>query len=100
MPVVTAGSAAGVLETGNFVDFRNRNNMELAHGYSPEHESLRPGLPYQRWLGNVLNAVGIPSSEFERPGEHGYGDNVNPNTDAMPTSHMDDASLPLPVIHA
>jgi hypothetical protein len=41
----------------------------------------------------------VPSSEFERPGEHGYGDNLIQRPDAMPQQYMDDASLPLPVIH-
>ena len=100
MPVVTAGSAAGVLQTGNYVDYRNRNNTAKAHDYSPEHQALRPGLPYQRWLGNLLNSMNVPSSEFERPGEHGYGDNVISDPDAMPQQYMDDASLPLPIIHS
>ena len=101
MPVVTAGSAAGSFETGHYVDFRNRDNMALVHTFSPEHLSHRPGLPYQRWLGNLLNGMNVPSSEFERPGEHGYGANVIPSKDldAIPQQYMDDASLPLPVIH-
>lgn len=99
MPVVTAGSAAGVFNTGNYVDYRNRNNTTPAHDYSPEHAALRPGLPYQRWLGNVLEAVGVPASEWERPGEHGYGDPYVENASAMPAQYMNDASQPLPLIH-
>jgi hypothetical protein len=101
MPVVTAGSAAGAFETGNYVDYRNRDNMALSNNQSPEHLSRRPGLPYQRWLGNLLNGMNVPSSEFERRGEHGYGANVIPSKDldAMPQPYMDDASLPLSVIH-
>jgi Protein of unknown function (DUF1552) len=97
MPVVTAGSAAGTLQTGKYVDYRNRNNTSLQNNYSPEHMAQRPGLPYQRFLGNVLTAAGVPSQEWERPGEHGYGDNVITfDAQAMPQQYMDDASNPLP----
>jgi hypothetical protein len=100
MPVVTAGSAAGYFQTGRYVDYRNRDNTTLAHGYSPEHNLLRPGIPYQRFLGNVLLSMGVPASEFEQPGEKGYGDNYIHDADAMPQAYMDDASDPLPFITA
>ena len=74
LPLVCAGSAAGYFNTGKAYDYRNRNNMELSSTGSPLREAARPGLSYNQWLGNVLTAMGVPASEWERPGEHGYGD--------------------------
>ena len=65
LPVVTAGSAAGFLKTGNYVDYRRRNGA----GWS----SFKTGLLYNQWLGTALQAMGIPREEFEKDGERGYG---------------------------
>ncbi len=73
MPVITAGSAAGYFETGNYVDYRNRENMTLAGGDSEPSREQRPGILYTGFLANVLQAMNVAPSEFERPGEKGYG---------------------------
>jgi hypothetical protein len=98
LPVVMAGSAAGVWETGRYIDYRNRQNTAFAHDYSPEHANLRPGLPYNRFLANVMMAMGLAPSEFERPGEHGYGLTYTERSDVYTSQMMNDASLPLPLL--
>jgi hypothetical protein len=65
IPVVTAGSAAGFLATGNYVDYRRIG--------TDKWNSLYPGILYNQWLGTVLQAMRLPPSEYERAGEHGYG---------------------------
>jgi hypothetical protein len=103
MPLVCAGSAAGHFNTGQSYDYRNRNNMELVKTKSPLTEAGRPGLSYNQWLGNVLTAMGVPASEWERPGEHGYGDpykggiNTTADPDIQHPSYVYGmASQPLP----
>jgi hypothetical protein len=99
-PVITAGSAAGVLETGRYVDYRNRSNMALGSypNESPDAQSKRPGLPLNRWLATVLRAMGLPPSEFQRPGERGYGITTNERGSAYPSELMSDASKWLPLL--
>lgn len=98
IPAITAGSAAGYFNTGMYIDYRNRNNTALAHDYSPEHNRLRPGIPYQRWLANILMSMNLSPSEFEHAGERGYGHNHIERPEAMPQSYMADASNPLPLL--
>ena len=72
LPVVTAGKAAGFLATGQYADYRNL--QVPAHQPGPDNAvSSHVGLVYNQWLGTVLQAMGVPKSEYE-DGEHGgYG---------------------------
>lgn len=65
IPVVTAGSAAGFLRTGNYLDYRRTTG--------PKWGQFSPGVLYNQWLGTVLQAMGVPPSEYERDGARGYG---------------------------
>jgi hypothetical protein len=100
LPVISAGSAAGAFTTGRYLDYRDRDNTTLAHDYQPEYELLRPGLPYNRWLANVLLAMGVPASEFERAGERGYGVTHIETSEAWPSHLLDDMSAMLPHLAA
>lgn len=105
IPVVTAGSAGGFFKTGHAVDFRNRDSEALIRS-NTTGESLerRPGVLYNRWLANLLQAMCIAPSEYEDAGTPGYGDvhrQVNGGFDAeacWPDHHYADASAPLPII--
>jgi hypothetical protein len=68
LPVVTAGSAAGFFKTGNYVDYSN-----AANSLNWPWQDLRPGILYNQWLATVLQSMGVPPSEFEAQGQHGYG---------------------------
>jgi hypothetical protein len=70
--VVTAGSAAGCLRTGQYVDYRNRGASEIDYTEGG-NEELRPGLVYNQWLGTVLQAMGLSNEEFQTDARGGYG---------------------------
>jgi hypothetical protein len=97
-PLICAGSGTGYFDTGQYVDFRNRNNTALENSYSPEHMALRPGIPYQRFLANALMAMNVQPSEFEAPGERGFGFSHTNDTEAWPAHYLDDSSDPLPLV--
>lgn len=74
MPIVTAGSAGGYFQTGQYVDYRNLGkqvftsdpaNNDFVDGHS--------GLVYNQWLGTVLRSMGVPSTEYEDGQNAGYG---------------------------
>jgi hypothetical protein len=64
LPVVTAGGAGGGLNTGRYVDYRNMNRRLYAGG--PTLMGYQ-GMPYNRFLGTVLQAMGVPPSVYELP---------------------------------
>lgn len=97
MPVVTAGSAAGYFQTGQFLDYRDRTNMALTDdAWTEVILDKRPGVAYNRWLANILQAMNIGPEEYEVDGLPGYGVVYNENTTAWPQRIYDDASDPLP----
>jgi hypothetical protein len=104
IPVVTAGSGAGYFQTGKYVDYRDRDNKILVNDYDDPNQGQerlrRPGLSYNQWLANVLRAGGLSPSDFEAPGERGYGLLTrNPEkTEAWPQRVLNIASDPLPVL--
>lgn len=67
VPIVTAGSAGGFFNTGNYYDFRN-HSKPLSPG-----DRLLPGLIYNQWLGNILQSMGLAPSDYERDHVGGYG---------------------------
>ena len=70
IPVVTFGSAAGVLKTGLLCDYRRIGNT--ASQFDPGAGGKQTlGLLYSQWLATVLQAMGVPPSEFERWGTQG-----------------------------
>ncbi len=89
IPIVSMGSAAGRLKTGQFIDYRDRSNLAIADDGDAQRAIKRPGILYNRWLATVLQCMGIPPSEFERSDFAGYGLNyrgqLNSQTDAEAT---------------
>ncbi|MFO0728248.1 MAG: DUF1552 domain-containing protein [Myxococcota bacterium] len=71
-PVVAFGGAAGFLKTGQIVDYRNQS---LSFDPADTLFLRNPGLLWQQWLGTVLQAMGIPKTEWEKPDVNaGYPD--------------------------
>jgi hypothetical protein len=73
LPIVMAGSAAGFLRTGQFIDLRRigdpRSKLDPQfHGYL-----LYAGMLYSQFLATVLRAMGLQPADFERWGYKGYG---------------------------
>lgn len=71
IPIITFGSAGGFFKTGQYFDFRRKANDALT-GVSAQEFS---GLTHQRWLATVLQSMGVPKNEWEKPGRPGYGIN-------------------------
>lgn len=71
--VVGFGSAGGRLNTGLLADYRN---LSLRFEAATETNIItRPGLMWHQWLGTVLQTMGIPQAEWERPAvNRGYPD--------------------------
>lgn len=70
--VVGFGSAGGFFRTGQMCDYRNTT---LPFEPSATRVIEYPGLLWHQWLGSVLQAMGIPKSEYEKPAVNfGYPD--------------------------
>ncbi len=103
VPVITAGSAAGFLETGQYIDYRDRDNMGLLPPWDVEFEvekQQRPGLSYNQYLGTVLQAMGLKPDEYEKPGAPGYGDPLNTHPKAYGPHILETAGQVLPRLKA
>ncbi|HYQ18402.1 MAG TPA: DUF1552 domain-containing protein, partial [Polyangiaceae bacterium] len=66
MPIITAGSAGGFFKTGNYVDYRQKVGAS-------KNGKPTPGILYNQYLGNVLQAMGLAPPEFNVDGNGGYG---------------------------
>ncbi|MDP3235422.1 MAG: DUF1552 domain-containing protein [Myxococcales bacterium] len=66
-----AGSAGGALRTGNYLDY-----IDWDQSYANPLTGwgvLIPGLPHNRLLVTVLQAMGLRPADYERGGRAGYG---------------------------
>ena len=72
LPVVTAGSADGFLQTGQYCDYRNLQSPGHVSN-TDGHVASHTGLVYNQWLGTVLQAMGLDPSEYETGPYGGYG---------------------------
>ena len=63
LPMICAGGAGGFIKTGNFVDYRHLNRRVT----DPTYNGARgyQGIPYNRFLGTALQAMGVPPSAYE-----------------------------------
>jgi hypothetical protein len=60
-PIITAGSAAGVIKTGQYIDFRRFENI-----YRDDKVFTRFGFPINQVWANWLRAMDVPPTEFEK----------------------------------
>jgi hypothetical protein len=122
LPVILAGGGGGYFKTGYYVDYRN-TSREFTDQYGNKlfyntQAPFYPGLPLNRLLGSICQAMGLTTAEYEladtnysvkfpsRGGKvPGYGDPftsmyyVNKvQTTTYPMFMLNDMSLPLPVI--
>jgi hypothetical protein len=73
MPIVTCGSAAGYFKTGLSLDYRRAGHPDSRFDPQANDYFLYAGVTYNQFLATVLQAMGVPPSEFERWGHKGYG---------------------------
>jgi hypothetical protein len=68
VPVITAGSAGGTVKTGSYIDYRDMSFVNTDQNNAPDAKGgFNPGLIWNQFLGTVLQAMGLPRSEFEIP---------------------------------
>jgi hypothetical protein len=71
LPTLLAGSAGGALETGYYVDYQHLDG-DYANPIAP-WGTLIPGVPLNRLLVTILQAMGLSPADYERGGRPGYG---------------------------
>lgn len=74
LPIVMAGGACGWLNTGSYIDYRNRN--VVAHDGQGEFDIGVPtyvGLLYNQFLGTCMQAMGLAPEDYEVEPGGGYG---------------------------
>jgi len=99
MPTILAGSAGGALQTGHYVDFSQLDG-DYANPILP-WGVLIPGVPHNRLLVTILQAMGLSPEDYERDGRPGYGHNdmfLGPYNWPADAYAMDEIGSPLPGI--
>ncbi len=71
MPTVLAGGAAGQLQTGYYLDYTKLDG-DYANPILP-WGVLIPGVPHNRLLVTILQAMGLSPADYEQGGRPGYG---------------------------
>jgi hypothetical protein len=66
IPVVMAGGAGGALQTGYYIDYRNRAIARPFYN-SGAKQTFNPGIVWNQWMGTKLQAMGVQPSEYETP---------------------------------
>jgi hypothetical protein len=104
MPIVTAGSAGGFLNTGNYCDYRNPALVSDNGEAGNTMVKIFGGLLWQQWLGTALQAMGLSRADYETNGLGGYPGTmkfVGPSfTKAYPDDVWNIAGEPLPFLKA
>ncbi|HVZ30999.1 MAG TPA: DUF1552 domain-containing protein [Polyangiaceae bacterium] len=103
IPIITAGSANGFFKTGYLLDYRNKNAPSLGHTDEIPWQDLQVGILYNQWLATVLQAMGVPPSEYEMNGKPGYGSIFTETyygKGLWPQRLFDDASKVMPLMKA
>jgi hypothetical protein len=85
MPVVLFGSAGGSIATNRYLDYSQRNTAQGTSVNMPASFKIWRGIPYNRLLVSILNAFGIPESEYERNTYKGYGAHTSLNASTNKT---------------
>ena len=105
IPVITAGSVDGYFNTGQYFDFRNRSAATLTRGKSVDNAALYasrvPGILYNQWLSNILQSMGMSSSQFSRShpqGWAGYGHANIEYPNHHPSRLKNDANKKIPKV--
>lgn len=70
VPCLLAGSAGGFIQTGRYLDYIDWDGRSY---FSQEDGNVIRGIPHNRFLVTVLQAMGLSPEDYERNGEPGYG---------------------------
>ncbi|MBV1861351.1 MAG: DUF1552 domain-containing protein, partial [Nannocystaceae bacterium] len=86
MPLVTAGSLGGAVQTGQNLDYRNLDSTfvnEFGGPSAPNGEAIVTGLTTNQFLGSIMQLMGVPPEDYETDGVGGYGE-PNATVDRAP----------------
>jgi hypothetical protein len=73
---VLAGGAGGYLKTGRYIDYIDWDGR----AYFGQHGgTVIKGIPHNQLCVTILQAMGVPPSEYERPGRKGFGETATTN---------------------
>ncbi len=70
VPCLLAGSAGGTLSTGRYLDYIDWDGKAF---FSQEDGNVIKGIPHNRFLVSVLQAMGLSPEDYETEGMMGYG---------------------------
>jgi hypothetical protein len=80
VPCLLAGSAGGYIEPGRYLDYIDWEGQAY---FSQEDGNVIEGIPHNRFLVTVLQAMGLEPGDYESEGQAGYGatntDGKDPN---------------------
>src|SRR5690606_17061485 len=96
VPCLLAGSAGGAIRAGQYIDYIDWEGRAY---FSQEDGNVIRGIPHNRFLVSVLQAMGLDPDDYERGGQRGYGptDTVGKDPDAWPTDYdLSSIGDPLP----
>lgn len=70
VPCLLAGSAGGAIQPGRYLDYIDWEGRAY---FSQEDGNVILGIPHNRFLVSVLQAMGLSPEDYEREGQPGYG---------------------------
>jgi hypothetical protein len=70
VPCLLAGSAGGFIKPGRYLDYIDWNGRAY---FSQEDGNVIKGIPHNRLLVTMLQAMGLAPADYERGGKPGYG---------------------------
>lgn len=73
LPVLLAGGAGGYLKTGRMVDYSDWANQLTTFFFSKDEVSLIRGVPHNRLMVTLMQAMGLRPEDYETNGQPGYG---------------------------
>lgn len=96
VPCLTAGGAGGAVRTGQYLDYIDWDGPAY---FSQEDGNVIKGVPHNRFLVSVLQAMGLDPADYERGGQPGYGSTSTGTrtSDAWPVDYdLTTVGSPLP----
>jgi hypothetical protein len=86
VPCILAGSAGGYIKPGRYIDYID---WDLQSYFAQEDGNVIRGLPHNRFLVTVLQAMGLSPADYEKGGKPGYGatDTLGKPADKWPVDY-------------
>ncbi|MEM6791867.1 MAG: DUF1552 domain-containing protein [Myxococcota bacterium] len=70
VPCLLAGSAGGFIQPGRYLDYIDWNGQSY---FGQENGNVIKGIPHNRLLVTILQAMGLDPADYEMNGQPGYG---------------------------